>query len=69
VAGFNAPLRGRFYVPHDSEILHGIARGILLVPHVGEFRSNQVGVFIGSLIILVYSGPKKLDHDFRSKSW
>ena len=28
-----------------AEILHGIARGILLVPHVGEFRSNQIGVF------------------------
>ena len=36
-----------------AEILHGIARGILLVPHVGEFRSNQIGVFTGSLIILV----------------
>jgi hypothetical protein len=35
-----------------AEILHGIARGILLVPHVGEFRSNQIGVFTGSLIIL-----------------
>ncbi len=36
-----------------AEILHGIARGIFLVPHVGEFRSNQVGVFTGSIIILV----------------
>lgn len=35
-----------------AEILHGIARGILLVPHVGEFRSSQIGVFTGSLIIL-----------------
>ena len=35
-----------------AEILHGIARGILLVPHVGEFRSNQIGVFTGSIIIL-----------------
>ena len=35
-----------------AEILHGIARGIFLVPHVGEFRSNQIGVFIGSVIIL-----------------
>ena len=31
-----------------AEILHGIARGILLVPHVGEFRSSQIGVFTGS---------------------
>lgn len=36
-----------------AEILHGIARGIFLVPHVGEFRSNQIRVFTGSLIILV----------------
>lgn len=36
-----------------AEILHGIARGIFLVRHVGEFRSNQIGVFTGSLIILV----------------
>ena len=36
-----------------AEILHGIARGIFLVPHVGEFRSNQIGVFTGSFIILV----------------
>jgi hypothetical protein len=36
-----------------AEILHGIARGIFLVPHVGEFRSNQIGVFTGCVIILV----------------
>lgn len=36
-----------------AEILHGIARGIFLAPRVGEFRSNQIGVFTGSLIILV----------------
>ena len=35
-----------------AEILHGIARGIILVPHVGEFRSNQIGVFTGSITIL-----------------
>ena len=35
-----------------AEILHGILRGIFLVPHVGEFRSNQIGVFTGSIIIL-----------------
>jgi len=35
-----------------AEILHGIARAILFVPHVGEFRSSQIGVFTGSLIIL-----------------
>jgi hypothetical protein len=36
-----------------AEILHGIARGIFLVSHVGELRSNQIGVFTGSVIILV----------------
>jgi hypothetical protein len=36
-----------------AEILHGIARAIFLVPYVGEFRSNQIGVFSGSIIILV----------------
>jgi hypothetical protein len=36
-----------------AEILHGIARRIFLVPHAGEFRSNQIGVFTGSVIILV----------------
>ncbi|MHB0960521.1 MAG: hypothetical protein ACYC0X_31035 [Pirellulaceae bacterium] len=36
-----------------AEILHGIARGIFLVPHVGEFRSSQIGVFTGAIIILV----------------
>jgi hypothetical protein len=35
-----------------AEILHGIARAVLLVPHVGEFRSSQICVFTGSLIIL-----------------
>ena len=36
-----------------AEILHGIVRAVALVPIVGEFRSNQIGVFTGSLIILV----------------
>jgi hypothetical protein len=36
-----------------AEILHGIARGIFLVPHVGEFRSSQIGVFTGSIIVLL----------------
>jgi hypothetical protein len=36
-----------------AEILHGILRAILLVPLVGELRSNQIGVFTGSAIIIV----------------
>jgi hypothetical protein len=35
-----------------AEVIHGILRGLLLVPVVGDFRARQVGVFIGSLIIL-----------------
>lgn len=35
-----------------AEIIHGILRAIALVPWVGEFRSNQIGVFTGSAIIL-----------------
>jgi len=36
-----------------AEILHhGIARSVFLFPHVGQFRSNQIGVGTGSLIIL-----------------
>ncbi len=30
-----------------------MARATLLVPYLGEFRSNQIGVFTGSIIILV----------------
>ena len=37
----------------SAEIIHGLLRAIALVPLVGEFRSNQIGVFTGSGIILV----------------
>ena len=36
-----------------AEIIHGILREILLVPPVGKFRSNQIGVFTGSAIIIL----------------
>lgn len=36
-----------------AEIAHGILRALALVPIVGEFRSNQIGVFTGSAIILL----------------
>ena len=36
-----------------AEIIHGILRAVLLVPMVGEFRANQIGVFTGSAIILI----------------
>ncbi len=34
-----------------AETIHGIARGVLLVPLVGDLRARQIGVLIGSLII------------------
>jgi hypothetical protein len=55
-----------------AEILHGIDRGIFLVPHVGESRSSQIGVFTGSIIILAIALIRRLPgrcgewHDTRS---
>ncbi|HBN74709.1 MAG TPA: hypothetical protein DD473_02580, partial [Planctomycetaceae bacterium] len=37
----------------SAEIIHGLLRAIAIVPLVGEFRSNHLGVFTGSGIILV----------------
>ncbi|MEQ1883440.1 MAG: hypothetical protein ABL967_00135 [Bryobacteraceae bacterium] len=34
------------------ETIHGILRGLFLTPAVGDFRARQVGVFIGSGLIL-----------------
>ena len=35
------------------ETLHGILRGLLLVPVIGQLLANQIGVAIGSLLILL----------------
>lgn len=35
-----------------AETLHGIARTLLLAPHVGDFRARQIAVFSGSALIL-----------------
>ncbi len=35
------------------ETLHGIFRGLLLLPLVGQIRANQIGVAVGSLLILL----------------
>jgi len=35
------------------EFVHGVLRAIFLVPHVGDFRSRQIGVFTGSVLILI----------------
>lgn len=34
-----------------AEIVHGILRGVFLVPRVGQFRAGQIGVFTGSMIV------------------
>lgn len=36
-----------------AETAHGILRGLILVPQVGDLRARQIGVFIGSAIILL----------------
>lgn len=33
------------------EVIHGTLRSIFLVPVVGDFRSRQIGVFSGSILI------------------
>jgi len=35
------------------EVVHGVLRTIWLVPLVGDFQARQVGVLVGSLLILV----------------
>ena len=35
------------------EFVHGTLRWIFLRPHVGEFRSEQIGVFSGSALFLL----------------
>lgn len=34
-----------------AETVHGILRGILLVPIVGDHPARQIGILIGSLLI------------------
>lgn len=34
-----------------AETVHGVLRNELLAPLIGDFRSRQVGVFFGSLLI------------------
>jgi hypothetical protein len=38
-----------------AEMLHGIARARFLVPRVGDWRSRQIGVFTGTLLIFFIS--------------
>lgn len=37
----------------SAETVHGVARRIYLLPLLGDLRSRQWGVFVGSLIILI----------------
>lgn len=36
-----------------TEVIHGIIRTLVLTPVVGDFRARQIGVFSGSLLILL----------------
>jgi hypothetical protein len=35
----------------SAEVVHGILRGLLLAPAVGDFRARQIAVFSGIIII------------------
>ncbi len=35
-----------------AEIVHGILRGLFLVPRVGAFRARQIGVCVASFLII-----------------
>ena len=43
----------RLVAPHSAELVHGIVRALVLTPVVGDFRARQLGVFTGSLLILL----------------
>ncbi len=36
-----------------AETIHGIIRTLFIAPSIGDFRSRQIGVLIGSLLIFV----------------
>jgi hypothetical protein len=35
-----------------AEFIHGVLRTAFLTPYVGDFQARQIGVFVGSLLIL-----------------
>jgi hypothetical protein len=35
------------------EIIHGICRSVFLAPYTGNFRARQLGVFIGSFLVML----------------
>jgi hypothetical protein len=36
-----------------AEFIHGILRAVLLAPYVGDFQARQIGVFSGSILIIL----------------
>jgi hypothetical protein len=38
------------------EVAHGVLRTLYLIPLLGDLRSRQVGVAVGSALILLVSG-------------
>lgn len=42
-----------WFVISVLEVLHGIARAVFLQPFVGDLPSRQIGVFTGSLLIVL----------------
>lgn len=43
---------GAWFVLIGVEFIHGAVRTIFLAPRVGDFQARQIGVFIGSLLIV-----------------
>ena len=37
----------------SGEVVHGVARTLVLAPAVGDFRARQLAVFSGSLLVLL----------------
>ena len=35
-----------------AETIHGILRGVFITPYIGDLRARQLGVLIGSILIL-----------------
>jgi hypothetical protein len=40
-----------------AETVHGVLRGLLLVPLVGDFPARRIGVPVGSLLVLAVAWP------------
>lgn len=38
------------------ETVHGVLRGLLLVPHLGEVKATQLGWWVGAVLVLTIAG-------------